>query len=251
MANVTVNTGNAGTNTKIAGVQFTNGTATVDDTTQSGKAVLSLAKRQGWAYGSTAAVAISVVQGKPVADWTTAELKAYLDAYGVEYPAGASDTDLRNAVHTAYETRAQGGAAALPTAGHTQGTFPVLDAPNVRGDDEAKADQWSPPSMPLEGSEAGDAFPIITDQPEDQTVTAPATASFVVAAAGTPDPTFQWQRKGDNGRYSDIAGATSATYTTPATTTADNDAQFRVIVKNSQGTVTSDPAQLTVNPAAS
>lgn len=246
MANVTVNTGNAGTNTKIAGVQFTNGTATVDDTTQQGKAILSLAKRQGWAYGSTAAVAETVDEGKPVALWTTAEMKAYLDAYGVEYPAAASDTDLRNAVHTAYETRAQGGAAALPTAGHIVGTFPVLDAPNVRGDDEAKADLWSPPSMPLEGSGTGDAFPVITDEPEDQTVAEGATASFTVAAAGTPTPTYQWQRKGDNGRYSDVTGATSATYTTAATTDADNGAQFRVIVTNSQGSVTSDPAQLTV-----
>ena len=246
MANVTVNTGNAGTNTKIAGVQFTNGTATVDDTTQQGKAILSLAKRQGWAYGSTAAVTETVDEGKPVALWSTAEMKAYLDAYGVGYPAGASDTDLRNAVHTAYETRAQGGAAALPTAGHIVGTFPVLNAPNVRGDDEAKADLWSPPSMPLEGSGTGDAFPQITDQPEDQTVADGATASFTVAASGTPTPTYQWQRKGDNGRYSDVTGATSATYTTAATTTADDGAQFRVIVTNSQGSVTSDPAQLTV-----
>lgn len=246
MANVTVTANNTSTNAKIAGVQFTNGVASVDDTTQSGKAIIALAKRQGWAYGSTAAIPVTVDEGKPVAQWTDAELKAYLDAYHVEYPAGASHTDLLNAVHTAYETRAQGGSAALPAAGHIVGTFPVLDAPNVRGDDEAKADQWSPPSMPLVQSGGGDAFPQITDQPEDQSVTAPATASFVVAAAGTPTPTYQWQRKGDNNRYTDIAGATSATYTTPATTDADNGADFRVVVTNDQGSVTSSPANLTV-----
>lgn len=248
MANIQV-TAPRKTNQTIAGYTFVDGVATVDDTTQAGKAVLALAKRQGWAYGSTAAETITVVEGKPVAEWTDAELKAYLDQYGVEYPAGASHTDLLNAVHTAYETRAQGGSAALPTAGHTQGTFPVLDAPNVHGDDEAKADQWRPPAMPLEGSGTGDAFPVITDEPEDQTVAVGATASFVVSAAGTPEPTYQWQRKGDNGRYTDIAGATSATYTTAAVTDADNGADFRVVVKNDQGTVTSSPANLTVTAA--
>jgi hypothetical protein len=249
MANIQV-TASRKTNQKIAGYQFVDGVATVDDTTQEGKAVIALAKRQGWKYGSTAAVAITVVEGKPVADWTPTELKAYLDQYGVEYPADAPTVDLRNAVHTAYETRAQGGSAALPTAGHTQGTFPVLDAPNVRGDDEAKADQWRPPAMPLEQAGDGNAYPVITDEPEDQSVVAPATASFVVAAGGTPEPTYQWQRKGDNGRYADIASATSATYTTPATTVADNGADFRVVVTNDQGTVTSSPATLTVTAAS-
>lgn len=249
MANIQV-TADRKTNQKIAGYQFVDGVVTVDDTTQAGKAVLALAKRQGWAYGSTVAETITVDEGKPVALWADSECKAYLDAYGVEYPAGASSVDLHNAVHTAYETRAQGGSAALPTAGHIVGTFPVLDAPNVRGDDEAKADLWRPPAMPLVQTGGGDAYPVITDEPESQTVTAPATATFTVAAAGTPTPTYQWQRKGANNRYSDVSGATSATYTTGATTDADNGADFRVVVTNEQGSVTSSPANLTVTPAA-
>jgi hypothetical protein len=248
MANVTV-TADRKTNQKIAGYQFVDGVATVDNTTQAGLAVLALAKRQGWAYGATAAATVTVAEGKPVALWTDAECKTYLDAYGVEYPAGANTTDLHNAVHTAYETRAQGGSAALPAAGHTQGTFPVLDAPNVRGDDEAKADLWRPPAMPLAHAGGGDAFPVITDEPETQTVVAGATATFTVGAAGTPTPTYQWQRKGTNNRYADIASATAASYTTPATTDADNGADFRVVVTNAQGSVTSSPANLNVTPA--
>jgi len=55
---------------------------------------------------------------------------------------------------------------------------------------------------------------------------------------------YQWQKSGVN-----IAGATAAGYTTPATTTADSGATFAVVVSNTAGTVTSSAATLTVNPA--
>jgi len=58
--------------------------------------------------------------------------------------------------------------------------------------------------------------PAITSQPASQTVAPGQTAMFSVTATGTPPPTYQWQKNGAN-----IAGATSASYTTPATTTAD------------------------------
>src|SRR5207248_2515823 len=56
---------------------------------------------------------------------------------------------------------------------------------------------------------------------------------------------YQWQKNGAN-----IAGATSASYVTPATTSSDNGATFDVVVSNSAGTVTSNAATLTVNAAA-
>src|SRR4029077_20201824 len=46
-----------------------------------------------------------------------------------------------------------------------------------------------------------------------------------------------------------ISGATSASYTTPAETTADTGAQFTVVVTNSVGNATSNAAILTVTPA--
>ena len=46
-----------------------------------------------------------------------------------------------------------------------------------------------------------------------------------------------------------ISGATAASYTTPATTSADSGAQFTVVVSNSVGTVTSGAASLTVATA--
>ena len=85
--------------------------------------------------------------------------------------------------------------------------------------------------------------PSITTQPSSQTVTAGA-ATFSVVAAGTAPLTYQWQKNNAN-----ISGATSASYTTPATISGDNGATFRVMVTNSVTTITSNSATLTVNPA--
>ena len=84
--------------------------------------------------------------------------------------------------------------------------------------------------------------PVITQQPSNQTVTVGQTATFSVAATGTLPLTYQWQ-KGTTA----ITGATSASYTTPATTSADNGSQFKVVVSNSLGNATSNSATLTVS----
>ncbi|PYT92133.1 MAG: hypothetical protein DMG36_16205, partial [Acidobacteria bacterium] len=86
--------------------------------------------------------------------------------------------------------------------------------------------------------------PTITTQPANQTVTAGQTAAFSVVASGTAPLSYQWQKNGAN-----IAGATSASYTTPATTTADSGSTFRAVVTNAAGSATSNAATLTVNPA--
>ena len=84
--------------------------------------------------------------------------------------------------------------------------------------------------------------PVITTQPASITVTTSQTATFTVVATGTPS--YQWRKNGTA-----ISGATSASYTTPATTTTDNGAIFGVVVTNTAGSVTSGGATLTVNPA--
>src|SRR5713101_7641188 len=68
--------------------------------------------------------------------------------------------------------------------------------------------------------------------------------TFSVAASGTAPLSYQWRKNGTA-----ISGATSASYTTPATTTADNAAQFTVVVSNTAGSVTSNDATLNVNAA--
>jgi HYDIN/CFA65/VesB-like, Ig-like domain/Cep192 domain 4/Immunoglobulin domain/Immunoglobulin I-set domain len=89
---------------------------------------------------------------------------------------------------------------------------------------------------------AGPVAPSITSQPANQTVTAGQTATFSVTATGTAPLTYQWKKNN-----AAISGATSASYTTPATAASDNGAQFTVTVTNSVSNVTSNAAKLTVN----
>src|SRR5256884_7332981 len=65
--------------------------------------------------------------------------------------------------------------------------------------------------------------PTITTQPANQTVTVGQKAAFNVVATGTAPLGYQWQKNGTA-----ISGATSASYTTPVTTSADNGAQFKI-----------------------
>ena len=87
--------------------------------------------------------------------------------------------------------------------------------------------------------------PAITTQPVNQTVTVGQTATFSVIAAGTAPLNYQWQKNSAN-----IAGATSSSYTTPATASTDNGAKFDVIVSNTVGSQTSAMATLTVNASS-
>jgi hypothetical protein len=89
---------------------------------------------------------------------------------------------------------------------------------------------------------AASAAPAITAQPASKAVTPGQTATFSVTATGATPLTYQWQKNTAN-----ISGATSSTYTTPAATTTDNGSQFRVVVTNSAGNTTSNPATLTVS----
>src|SRR5258706_7913968 len=121
-----------------------------------------------------------------------------------------------------------------PTAAGTRtGTLTLTDnAPN------------SPQTISLTGtgSTASVVAPSITTQPASQTVTVGQTATFTVVATGTSPLSYQWKKNGTS-----ISGATSSSYTTPATTSSDNGAQFTVVVSNSAGSVTSNAATLTVN----
>ena len=86
--------------------------------------------------------------------------------------------------------------------------------------------------------------PFVTTQPASVTITAGQTTMFSVTATGTAPLSYQWSMNGTA-----ISGATSSSYTTPAETTAASGAQFTVVVSNSVGSVTSNAATLTVNPA--
>ncbi len=95
--------------------------------------------------------------------------------------------------------------------------------------------------------------PTITSQPANQTVTAPATATFTVGATGTQPLTYAWQSApSGSSNFTAIAGAAnSISYTTPATTTGQSGTQFRVVVSNGvDPAATSNAAVLTVNSSS-
>ena len=83
--------------------------------------------------------------------------------------------------------------------------------------------------------------PAIGTQPTNQTTTIGSTASFSVVATG-PGLTYQWQSTNGAGGFTNISGATTSGYTTPATTTNDNGKTYQVVIGSSCGTsVTSAP----------
>ena len=89
--------------------------------------------------------------------------------------------------------------------------------------------------------------PSVTSQPASEIADDGGTASFTATASGVPAPTVQWQVSTDGGTtFADIAGATSSTYSfTP--TTAESGYEYQAVFTNMAGTVTSNPATLTVD----
>jgi len=80
--------------------------------------------------------------------------------------------------------------------------------------------------------------PSIGAQPADASVLLGGSATFSVTASG-PNITYQWKKNG-----SDIAGATTNSYTTAAATSADDGTQYAVTITNAGGSVTSSTAKL-------
>jgi hypothetical protein len=93
--------------------------------------------------------------------------------------------------------------------------------------------------------------PSITADPVAKIVCAATSTSFSVTASGT-SPSYQWQYSatGGAGTFSDISGATSATYSIASAAAADA-GYYRARVYNGCGTINSNAAQLTVNPVTS
>lgn len=83
-------------------------------------------------------------------------------------------------------------------------------------------------------------LPVITTQPQSQTVDANTPASFTVVASGGSFA-YQWQFNSQN-----ISSATNSSYVIAAASPT-NAGIYTVTVRNSSGPVISAPAQLTVN----
>lgn len=88
--------------------------------------------------------------------------------------------------------------------------------------------------------------PAITNHPQDVEVKEDETATFTVEATGS-DLSYQWQQSTDNGKnWTNIASANAAEYTTGKTTMDMSGTQYRCVVSNSAGSVTSNAVTLTV-----
>jgi glucose/arabinose dehydrogenase len=87
--------------------------------------------------------------------------------------------------------------------------------------------------------------PAIVQQPEDLRLAVNEKATFEVSASGSPPLQYQWQRNNGAG-WTDISGATSASYTISAVIQTDNGARFRCRVSNTHDVATSNAATLTV-----
>jgi pectin methylesterase-like acyl-CoA thioesterase len=82
--------------------------------------------------------------------------------------------------------------------------------------------------------------PAITAQPAGATLSPGAPLTLSVTASGTPAPTYQWRKNGQN-----ILNATNSTYSVSSVTGADA-GNYSVVVSNSVGTVTSALAPVVV-----
>ena len=90
------------------------------------------------------------------------------------------------------------------------------------------------------------AGPGITTQPQSQTIASNATATLSVVATGTAPLTYQWYR-GTAPDTTNPVGTNSASFTTPALTTATS---YWVRVSNTFGTLNSSTATISIGVGA-
>ena len=87
------------------------------------------------------------------------------------------------------------------------------------------------------------AHPVITTQPQSSTNAAGTTSIFWVAATGTPPLTYKWQKL--SGAWSDLASSTDTNLSLSYVQTS-HAGDYRVVITNMDGALTSDVAHLTV-----
>jgi hypothetical protein len=131
----------------------------------------------------------------------------------------------------------------LPIVGATQASLVI---PSAQSSD---ADTYSVTISNAAGSTASSASltvatpPTISAQPLSQAVLAGNSISLLVAAAGSPTPTYQWTKNG-----ADVTGATAASLSIAAAQTSDA-GTYAVRLANRAGTITSSSAVVSVSTA--
>lgn len=134
---------------------------------------------------------------------------------------------------------ATGTISGTPTA---TGTYTISILAYERPD--AGGDTYGPTLVSFVVTSTPSADPRITTQPASQTVAAGTTVTLSVGVLANPAPTFQWRKNGTL-----VPNATGSTLTLDNVQAADAGA-YTVVITNLAGLVTSDPAVVTVDPAA-
>jgi hypothetical protein len=183
----------------------------------------------------TAATAVAGI-GQLTASWTA---PAYDWGFAITgYTATAIDA---TAVGRGGQTCTTSGTS-CPLTGLTAGdsySFTVVANSTVDSAASAASNSVFPTSVP-----------VVTTSPSSDTADDGSTATFTAAATGYPTPDVQWQKSTNGGTsFADISGATSASYTTPTLTPADDGNQYQAVFANSAGTDTTTAAILTVHYA--
>lgn len=92
------------------------------------------------------------------------------------------------------------------------------------------------------------AFITVTKQPSDTAIATGQTATLSVTATGSSTPTYQWQKAAAGStNFVDIAGATSASYTTGTLTVAENGTQYRAVLSITGLSIPSRAATVTID----
>jgi len=115
------------------------------------------------------------------------------------------------------------------------GTYLMSVAPVISSRDFPASYQTLTVTVPV--------LPVITTQPAPVTINSGATATLTAAASGT-SPAFQWYEGVSGVTTSPVAGAVSASFTTPALTASKS---YWVRATNAAGTADSNAALVTVN----
>jgi hypothetical protein len=166
-----------------------------------------------------------------------------------------SDLDSTYGVGVAEETVTANKAKGMQHAGWVV-TRTYTDAQgNTRNKTETLVAAGSMTGDAADDSVVVDLAITIGTQPQSASVTAPDAATFTVAATinGSTPLSYQWQIQQEGaGAWTNIDGATAASYTTGATATGDgvgatDGDKYRVVITAVNGTtVTSSAATLTV-----
>ncbi|MBX2889245.1 MAG: T9SS type A sorting domain-containing protein [Ferruginibacter sp.] len=152
-----------------------------------------------------------------------------------------------------WQVSTDGGTTWTDITGATSADYNIAAANSSMNNNQYQVAITNPCGAPVISNAATltiSAAAAITAQPADATVCEGTDASFSITASGATG--YQWQVSNDGGTtWSDITGATTATYSlvNPAATANGN--KYRVVVTGCGGaTINSNEANLTVNPAA-